>query len=269
MTRSRGFGRGFGLSEYKREIRIRQETSCDLDLCKAPQGQPCLDTLGWTPRPGKPAYASHYGRYKKWMESAMHESVLSWVISALGAEDVAGKRVLEVGSYNVNGSVREYLESLQPREYLGVDVTEGPGVDRVVNAESLTESIQPGFDIVISTEMLEHVENWAVCLAQLAEMTKAGGLLVLTTRSPGFPYHPYPIDTWRYSVRGMTRLLTDMGLLDVRVIPDPQVPGVFAMARRPPLHQPWTPPWSDRESIATAKDLFDPEFYEVTPTQVS
>jgi hypothetical protein len=39
--------------------------------------------------------------------------------------DVKGKRVLEVGAYNVNGSMREYCLNFKPSEYIGVDLTAG------------------------------------------------------------------------------------------------------------------------------------------------
>ncbi len=37
-------------------------------------------------------------------------------------EEVAGKRVLEIGSYNVNGSLRQIVKSWGPAEYIGVDI---------------------------------------------------------------------------------------------------------------------------------------------------
>jgi hypothetical protein len=42
---------------------------------------------------------------------------------------IEGARVLEMGSYNVNGSVRDMF-ALAGR-YVGVDLVEGPGVDLV------------------------------------------------------------------------------------------------------------------------------------------
>ena len=53
--------------------------------------------------------------------------------------DVAGREVLEVGAFDVNGSIRPFVESLQPGRYVGVDIAPGPGVDEVVDASELIE----------------------------------------------------------------------------------------------------------------------------------
>jgi len=62
----------------------------------------------------------------------MHASVMDFARSALTAADVAGKRVIEAGSMDVNGSVRPYVESLGPDLYFATDMREGPGVDWVI-----------------------------------------------------------------------------------------------------------------------------------------
>jgi hypothetical protein len=63
-----------------------------------------------------------------------------------------------------------------------------------------------------------------------------GGVLVLTTRGPGFPVHGHPSDYWRFPVASMRRIL-EAATLDVVVcVPDddPASPGVFAKAVKPP-----------------------------------
>jgi hypothetical protein len=62
-----------------------------------------------------------------------------------------------------------------------------------------------------------------------------GGILVLTTRSQGFPLHGYPDDHWRYSVEAMGAIVKAAGLDVERLEPDPDsaAPGVFCRARKP------------------------------------
>lgn len=168
----------------------------------------------------------------------MHATALEFVERALTAELVAGKRVLEVGSYDVNGSVRPYIESLAPTEYLGVDAQPGPRVDRVVDCEQLANQVGYGaWDVVVTTEMLEHVRDWRACMMQLAYTLKFGGLLLITTRSPGFPYHPFPEDHWRYTNNQMRSILAALDF-DALIVEDDPEPGVFVLARRTPTaHQ--------------------------------
>lgn len=165
------------------------------------------------------------------LEVGMHSTVLSFFARKVTDGHIAGERVLEVGSYDVNGSVRPYVESLLPAEYLGVDQCAGPRVDRVVNCMDLVEVLGSDWDVVISTEMLEHVEDWRGCMYQLAGALKAGGLLILTTRSPGFPYHPYPIDCWRYTNAQMRSIIEALNFEVLTLEDDPQ-PGVFVLARK-------------------------------------
>jgi SAM-dependent methyltransferase len=170
----------------------------------------------------------------------MHKSVLAWINTALTEEDIAGKRVLEVGSYNVNGSVRPIITAYHPSEYLGVDQAAGPGVDEVLDCSALIETFGAGsWDVVVSTEMLEHVRDWRACVRNLIHVVAPGGLLVITTRSPGFPYHPFPEDHWRYPVAAFERILANARLDQLNVRPDPEAPGVFVKARKP---EGWRPP---------------------------
>lgn len=165
----------------------------------------------------------------------MHDSVMAWVGATLTQADVQGRTVLEVGSYNVNGTVRPLVEALEPSSYLGVDQTPGPNVDQVVDAERLAEHLGPdSFDVVISTEMLEHAADWKACLLAMAKVLRPGGLLMLTTRSPGFKYHGYPDDHWRFTVPLMHKALTAVGLgsHELSRDPDPMSPGVFVWATK-------------------------------------
>ncbi|MBO0813560.1 MAG: class I SAM-dependent methyltransferase [Actinobacteria bacterium] len=138
----------------------------------------------------------------------------------------------EAGAYNVNGSVREHVEQLGPASYTGVDITPGPGVDQVLDAADLPKLGK--FGVVISTEMLEHAEDWQAAVAGLIRALAPGGTLVITTRSVGFPYHGYPADHWRFSTEAMSQIMNAAGLdiLDVRA-DDPGSPGVFCKARKP------------------------------------
>ena len=165
----------------------------------------------------------------------MHPSAMAFACSALTEADVRGKYVVEAGAYDVNGSVRGHVESLGPAAYVGTDMREGPGVDLVVPAEDLPVYCN-GYDVVVSTEMLEHAEDWQAAMRGMISVLAPGGVLVLTTRSAGFPQHGYPGDYHRFSVEAMGQILKSAGLDVERLEADPAPghPGVFARARKPP-----------------------------------
>jgi SAM-dependent methyltransferase len=146
--------------------------------------------------------------------------------------DVQGRRVLEVGSLDVNGSVRAVIEALSPGAYVGVDLATGPGVDELCDVAQLVERFGPeSFELVVSTELVEHVRDWRTAFENMKTVLSPGGTILVTTRSRGFPVHGYPFDYWRYEPEDMARILADFE--DVRIEQDPLEPGVLVVARKP------------------------------------
>lgn len=91
----------------------------------------------------------------------------------LTKEEVEGKKIIEVGSYDMNASLRPIIESWTPAEYVGVDIKKGPGVDIVCGAEDIIERFgKESFDIVISTELLEHVKDWRKVILDASVLRK-------------------------------------------------------------------------------------------------
>lgn len=166
----------------------------------------------------------------------MHDSVMEWASEVIVVDDIKDRDILEVGSYNVNGSVRGLVERFSPSSYLGVDRSAGPGVDRVVDCEKLTEVLgRDCADVVVSTEMLEHCSDWQRCVYELVAAVRPGGVLVVTTRSIGFPYH-CPPDVWRYTLDSLVEAFRERAGLTVEsasIDPDPERPGVFLKVRKP------------------------------------
>jgi SAM-dependent methyltransferase len=145
--------------------------------------------------------------------------------------EVRGKKVLEVGALDVNGSIRPIFESFSPKEYVGVDLVAGKGVDIVCPAEKLLEKFKPeSFDVLVSTEMIEHVNDWRTVIHNFKALIKPDGLLLLTTRSIGFPYHGFPYDFWRFEEEDIVKIFSDCSL--IKLEKDPQQ-GVFAKIVKP------------------------------------
>ncbi len=162
----------------------------------------------------------------------MHPSVMEFAQRILTRETVTGRTVLEVGSHYVNGSVRPHVTGLGPTSYTGIDIEAGEGVDVVMDCTQL-HHFGRTWDLVISTEMLEHAQDWRGCITSMANAVAPGGLLLITTRSPGFYYHNPP-DYWRYTPQDMTRILEALDLVAVTVEDDPfpEHQGVFVVATK-------------------------------------
>jgi len=138
----------------------------------------------------------------------MHNTAMVFIQTVLSHHPVEGKSVLEVGAYNVNGSVRDWVEKERPVSYVGVDLQpQARYVDETLSASDLIERFgRDAFDVVICAELLEHAEDWKATVRNLKGVLKVGGLLVLTCRGPGFPRHDFPGDYWRFTTNDMRRI---------------------------------------------------------------
>lgn len=153
----------------------------------------------------------------------MHASVYEWVGRQVTALGIADADVLEIGSLNVNGTVRDWFTG----EYLGIDVVDGPGVDLVISSHEMYE--KPPFDVVVCCEMLEHDSDPQATFHAIYGSLRPGGYALVTTRSEGFPIHHEP-DYFRFSQADIHALAYTAGLDIVTIEDDPQPghPGVFA-----------------------------------------
>lgn len=121
-------------------------------------------------------------------------------------------RVLEVGSLDINGSVRDFFTNC---DYIGVDLNEGPGVDVVSLGEDL-DYPDKSFTTVISAECFEHNPKWLETFVNMHRMSDS--LVAFTCATDGRPEHgtiqTSPLDSpftleWNYY-----RNLTEDDFLD-------------------------------------------------------
>lgn len=150
-------------------------------------------------------------------------------------EEIHGKRVLEIGSLNFNGTLRNSILENDPVDYIGVDLVHGEGVDVICRAENLLGVYgESSFDVIISTETLEHIFEWKKVINDIKTMCCHGGSIIITTRSYGFPSHGWPDDHWRFETYDMKYIFSDFkehGTLIVEK--DNADVGVFVKAVKP------------------------------------
>jgi len=132
------------------------------------------------------------------------------------------------------------IESNMPASYIVIDINdEHPGVDKVMDCLDIYERWgRDAFDVVVSAEMMEHAEDWKGCLLNMVAVLRPGGVLVITTRSPGFGYH-CPPDHWRYTQKMFADAARELNLEIVVLMDDPEFHGVFVKLRKP---ENWQPP---------------------------
>lgn len=113
----------------------------------------------------------------------------------------------------------------------------GKFVDVVLDAERLVNHFAANvFDVVICCEMVEYVENWQLIFANLKRVLKPTGLMLLTTVMPGFPFHEFPSDYWRYERSDMNKIFSDFQVLTIET--DSDIHGIYVKALKPEIWQP-------------------------------
>lgn len=121
-------------------------------------------------------------------------------------------RVLDIGSYDVNGSYRPLFEA--PHwEYVGMDLTPGPNVDLILASPYRWPLPSHSADVIVSGQAFEHIEFFWLTWLEVVRVLKPGGLVFLIAPSRG-PEHRYPIDCWRFYPDGF-RALANYGALQL------------------------------------------------------
>lgn len=115
--------------------------------------------------------------------------------------------IFEFGSFQVPG--QEGFADLRPlfrgKQYVGCDMREGPGVDRILNLHHL-DLPDESVGSVISLDTLEHVEYPHRAMEEIHRVIKPGGVAVISSVMK-FPIHDFPYDYWRFTPEAFRSIL--------------------------------------------------------------
>lgn len=117
-----------------------------------------------------------------------HKQQLDFVASVKEQfpEYFSGQKVVEIGSLNINGTVRSLFDS--PAQYIGCDLGEGPGVDIVCTGHELPYP-NGSFDVAISCECFEHDKHWKQTFQKMIDLVRDGGLVIFSCATIGRAEH--------------------------------------------------------------------------------
>lgn len=93
-------------------------------------------------------------------------------------------RVLDLGSLDINGNNRIFFED---SVYIGLDIAPGKNVDVISTAHEYRD--ENLFDVIISTEMLEHDPHYRESLTNACTLLKPNGLFIFTCASKNRNIH--------------------------------------------------------------------------------
>ena len=116
-----------------------------------------------------------------------HQQQFDFVKTVANAfpNNFANCKVLEVGSLDINGSVRQFFQDC---DYIGIDLGHGRGVDIVCQGQDYNAPDNT-FDTCISCECFEHNPAWVETFQNMHRMVKPGGLIVMSCATIGRAEH--------------------------------------------------------------------------------
>lgn len=121
-------------------------------------------------------------------------------------------RVLDFGCADL-----PYKHCLPPTaRYVGADITGNPNADAEILPNGRLPDNIGDFDAILSTQVLEHVADPALYLAEAYRVLRPGGKLLLSTHGIMI-YHPDPVDYWRWTGAGLIKVIGDSGFKAIQL----------------------------------------------------
>jgi SAM-dependent methyltransferase len=105
------------------------------------------------------------------------------------------RHLLDIGSYDVNGTLRSVAP--ESAQYMGIDLSPGPGVDLVLSDPYSYPFRDSSFDCIVSTSCFEHDDMFWLTFAEACRVLSSSGFIYINAPAGGH-YHGFPYDAWRF-----------------------------------------------------------------------
>ena len=131
--------------------------------------------------------------------------------------------IVEFGSLQVEpGQPNDLRPLFAGREFIGTDMREGPGVDRVADLRKL-DFADGEIGTAVCLDTLEHCEDPLAACREMHRALGDGGVCVISSVML-FGIHGYPNDYWRFTPEGFRTLLSPFDDVWVEGVGDPDIP---------------------------------------------
>ena len=141
-----------------------------------------------------------------WIGRALSRKLTRVSLDRFIASHATARRTLDIGAQN-----GPYAAHFPHR--VALDIRRGIGVQIIGDTQALGIA-DATFDVVLCTEVLEHLPEPQQAVDEMFRVLKPGGQLLLTTRFL-FPIHDAPHDYFRYTKYGLRHLLRRFEILEL------------------------------------------------------
>jgi len=108
-----------------------------------------------------------------------------------------------------NSPYREMFNDKNSK-YVTADIVENILAEVHLDSKGQVPLDNNSFDTIISTQVLEHVDNPNLYLSEVKRLLKKDGTLILSTHGYWL-YHTTPNDYWRWTSAGLKKILSENG----------------------------------------------------------
>ena len=145
------------------------------------------------------SYWSQFGYHNRRLRALIHRMIDETALPR-------GACVLDYGCAD-----SPYRSELPPDvTYVGADISGNAAAELEVDREGRVPMNDWTVDLVLSTQVLEHVERPALYLSECFRVLRPGGRLILSTHGIMY-FHPDPNDYWRWTRTGLAKVVEEAG----------------------------------------------------------
>ncbi len=157
-----------------------------------------IESARLRPGPANPRYASLV-RLRQALERAFARALM-----------LPASKGFTLVDYGCDAMPYRPLLSNHIARYVGADLAGSPHADVTILPDGCLPLPDSSADIVLSTQVLEHVEDPALYLAEAWRVLRPGGRLILSTHGY-WMFHPHPGDYWRWTSMGLQKIIRAQG----------------------------------------------------------
>lgn len=143
----------------------------------------------------------------------IRNNVSSFIEHIASTEDIIGNKILDVAPEIHAGAAVHFLNATVQT----LDINYQSNADYILDLCNCSSTVIPNntFNVIICTEVLEHVHNPFLVVQELYRMATPGGKVCITTPFNFRIHGPLP-DNWRFTIHGLRVLFENFNIIDIQ-----------------------------------------------------